>query len=240
MLSLTGGGELHPGEIRYTEPGSYVYRVTETSGGLEGWVYDTAVYTVTVTVTEKDGALTADTMIAKEGGAVSRIEFINYYDSELPPKDITVVEGQKTWHHGDNPEEKRPDSIVVLVYGDGEIVLQQQVTEKDGWHYRFELPKYNGSGKEILYTVDEAGVENYEKAVEGYDLINTYRPNTPPEPSDPGTSPSTGDNSNIWLWFMLMLLSGGMLIVLGRKLCWGEKGKRRRKDTASTTGIENC
>ena len=217
MLSLTGGGELHPGEIRYTEPGSYVYRVTETSGGLEGWVYDTAVYTVTVTVTEKDGALTADTMIAKEGGAVSRIEFINHYDSELPPQDITVVEGQKTWHHGDNPEEKRPDSIVVLVYGDGEIVLQQQVTEKDGWHYRFELPKYNGSGKEILYTVDEAGVENYEKAVEGYDLINTYRPNTPPEPSDPGTSPSTGDNSNIWLWFMLMLLSGGMLIVLGRK-----------------------
>ena len=156
-------------------------------------------------------------MIAKEGGAVSRIEFINHYDSELPPQDITVVEGQKTWHHGDNPEEKRPDSIVVLVYGDGEIVLQQQVTEKDGWHYRFELPKYNGSGKEILYTVDEAGVENYEKAVEGYDLINTYRPNTPPEPSDPGTSPSTGDNSNIWLWFMLMLLSGGMLIVLGRK-----------------------
>lgn len=50
--------------------------MTETSGGLEGWVYDTAVYTVTVTVTEKDGALTADTMIAKEGGAVSRIEFI--------------------------------------------------------------------------------------------------------------------------------------------------------------------
>lgn len=237
-LSLTGGGELHPGEICYTNPGTYVYTVTETETGLQGWIYDTSVYTVTVTVTETDGALTADTVITKEDGAVSRIEFVNRYDSEIPPHDITVVEGQKTWVHGDNPEEERPDSIVVLIYGDGEIVLQQQITEEDGWHYRFELPKYNGSGKEILYTVDEAGVENYEKVVEGYDLINTYRPNTPPEPSDPGepntppepgdpgepsdssepsTSPTTGDNSNIWLWFVLMLVSGGMLVVLGRK-----------------------
>lgn len=217
ILSLTGGGELHPGEIRYTQPGTYAYTVTETADRQQGWLYDTSVYTVTVTVTEKDGALTAGTVITKEGSIVNRIEFINRYDRELPPQDMTVVEGQKTWRHGDNPEEKRPTAIVVLVYGDGEIVLQQQVTEKDGWHYRFELPKYNGTGGEILYTVDETGVEDYEKTIEGYDMINTYRPHTTPEPSDPGTTPPTGDNSNPRLWFMLMLLSGGMLVVLGRK-----------------------
>lgn len=216
-LSLTGSGELHPGEIRYTQPGTYVYTVTETADSQQGWLYDTSVYTVTVTVTEKDGRLTADTEISKGEESTDRIEFVNRYDGALPPQDTIVIEGQKTWYHGDNPEEERPTSIVVLIYGDGEIVLQRQVTEKDGWRYRFELPKYNAAGEEILYTVDEADVEDYEKIVEGYDLINTYQPHTTPEPGDPGTSPPTGDGSNLRLWLSLALLSGGMLMILGRK-----------------------
>ena len=172
---------------------------------------------MTVTVTEKDGRLTADTEISKGEESTDRIEFVNRYDGALPPQDTIVIEGQKTWYHGDNPEEERPTSIVVLIYGDGEIVLQRQVTEKDGWRYRFELPKYNAAGEEILYTVDEADVEDYEKIVEGYDLINTYQPHTTPEPGDPGTSPPTGDGSNLRLWLSLALLSGGMLMILGRK-----------------------
>ncbi len=213
-LSLTGGGELHPGEIRYTRPGTYVYTVTETADSQQGWLYDPSVYTVTVTVTEKDGGLTADTEISKGAEPADRIEFVNRYDATLPPQDTIVIEGWKTWHHGDNPEENRPTSIVVLIYGDGEIVLQWQVTEKDGWRYRFELPRYNAAGEEIIYTVDEAAVEDYEKTVEGYDLINTYQSHETP---DPDINPPTGDDSNLWLWFALMLLSGSMLIILGRK-----------------------
>lgn len=216
-LSLTGSGELHPGEICYTKPGIYEYAVTETADSQQGWLYDSTVYTVTVTVTEKDGEMTADTAITKDGHIVSRIEFVNRYDSKLPPQDTAVIEGQKIWRHGENPQEDRPTSIVVLVYGDGEIVLQQQITEKDGWSYRFELPKYDASGEEILYTVDEAVMENYEKTIDGYDLINTYRPHTPPDTNIPGTNPQTGDDSDWWLWLTLMLSSGGMAAVLGRR-----------------------
>lgn len=214
-LSLTGSGELYPGEIRYTRPGTYIYTVTETAENQQGWFYDTSIYTVTVTVTEKDGELTAETKISKGEKLAERIEFVNRYDKEITPQDTIIIEGQKTWNHGNNPEENRPSSIVVLIYEDGEIVLQWQVTEKDDWSYRFELPKYNDEGEEIIYTVDETEVEDYEKIVEGYDLINTYRPHEIPEqPSDPGTNPPTSDRSNIGLWFSLMLLSGGMLIAV--------------------------
>ena len=217
-LSLTGSGELYPGEIRYTRPGTYIYTVTETADNQQGWFYDTSIYTVTVTVTEKDGELTAETKISKGEELAERIEFVNRYDKEITPQDTIIIEGQKTWNHGNNPEENRPSSIVVLIYEDGEIVLQWQVTEKDDWSYRFELPKYNDEGEEIIYTVDEAEVEDYEKIVEGYDLINTYRPHeTPEQPSDPGTNPPTSDRSNIGLWFSLMLLSGGMLIAVGKR-----------------------
>lgn len=228
-LSITGSGELSAGEIQYTEFGVYSYTVTEMANNQDGWIYDAAVYTVTVTVSEKDGGLIADTVIAKNEEVVSRIEFVNRYERGLPPQDITVVEGDKIWHHGDNPAENQPDSIIVLVYGDGALVRQQQITAADNWHYRFELPKYDGSGKEIVYTVDEADVEQYDKVIEGYDLINTYCPNIPnPEPSPP-----TGDNSHLVLCILLLIASvcGIIVTTYGRKKT--EQGSKELRNETS-------
>lgn len=214
MLSLTGSGELSAGEIRYTEAGVYTYTVTETSNNQEGWIYDTAVYTVTVMVTEKDGKLTATISILKDGDPAEKIEFVNCYDRTLPPADQTVIEGRKTWNHGNNPTEKQPDSIIVLVYGDGELVRQQLVTESDGWQYRFELPKYNTTEKEIVYTIDETAVDGYDKTIDGYNLINTYRENTSEVPENPSISTPTGDTTQIWPWLILMFLSGVVLLIV--------------------------
>ena len=213
-LSLTGSGELAPGEIRYAKAGVYTYTVTETANNNDGWSYDASVYTVTVTVTEKNGGLTAAVSILKDGEPADKIEFVNRYDPALPPPDQTVIEGRKIWNHGRNPADKQPDSIIVLVYADGELVRQQLVTEADGWRYRFELPKYNTAGKEIVYTVDEAAVDGYDKVVDGYNLINTYCENTPEEPEDPDISPPTGDPMRIWPWLLLMFLSGAALLFL--------------------------
>ncbi len=211
-MHITGGGTVQPGTICYTAPGEYVYTVTETGSGAHGWDYDTAVYTVTVTVTEEDGELAAKLSILRDGEAADSIEFVNRYKAEQPPPGQTVVEGQKTWNHGSNPPDERPDSIVVLVYGDGKLVLQQLVTAADGWRYRFELPKYDASGAEILYTVDEAAVDGYDKAVDGYHLRNTYREDTP------DTVPPTGENGRLRPWLLVMLLSGiAVLFLLGNR-----------------------
>ena len=105
----------------------------------------------------------------------------------------------------------------MLVYADGTLVLQQQVTAENNWHYRFELPKYNDAGEEILYTIDEAEAEHYDKAVDGYDLVNTYHPDPPPEPSGSDGSPQTGDNSHLGLWIFLLIASSCGLIVTTRR-----------------------
>ena len=216
-VQLTGSGEAPLGTIRYTKAGTYRYTVTEIADDTSGWAYDPAVYTITVTVVEENGALRADTVITRDGTPAGSLTFVNRYDGGLPPQVTTVIAGQKIWRHGTNPEEKRPDAIVVLVYADGTLVLQQQVTAENNWRYRFELPKYNDAGKEILYTVDEAEVEHYDKAVEGYDLVNTYHPDSPLDSGGPDESPQTGDNSHLGLWIFLLIASFCGLIVTTRR-----------------------
>ena len=110
------------------------------------------------------------------------------------------------------------------------MIAQREVTESDGWTYSFELPRFRQGGYEIIYTVDEAEVEDYSKQIDGYNIINTYIgtpdiPTEPDEPTDPSEpdipeSPQTGDNSNIAFWFAMMILSlVGMIVtmILGRK-----------------------
>ena len=60
-----------------TLPATYTYRITENTGE-PGVVYDTAVYLVTVTVSQGTGGLTAEiTGITKDGVAASAVTFRN-------------------------------------------------------------------------------------------------------------------------------------------------------------------
>lgn len=48
------------GTIEYTEPGTYVYHISEVNDGKTGYTYDDTEYDVTVVVKDKDGALHAE------------------------------------------------------------------------------------------------------------------------------------------------------------------------------------
>ena len=96
------------------------------------------------------------------------------------PKDITIS-GTKTWIDSEN-RYGRPDSIKVTLTGKvgDKVVVEEtkEVTEADGWKYTFSnLPEYR-EGILIVYTIDEADVKDYDKAVNGYDITNTYNPET--------------------------------------------------------------
>lgn len=222
-MMLVGGGELEFGNITFTEPGKYVYSVYELNGGKTGWKYDTAVYTVTFTVTEKDYVLYCERTIEKNKTETEGVVFTNAYTK--PQADKTVrIHGAKKWVHGDNPETLQPTSIVVYLYADGTLAAQRIVTAEDDWQYTFEMPMLDKNGNEITYTVDEADVENYEKQIVGFDLVNTYTgtANSPVQPDDKSDTdaPKTGDNSHILLWFVLMIISAVGLVVttvMGKK-----------------------
>ena len=96
------------------------------------------------------------------------------------PKDITIS-GTKTWVDLDN-RYGRPESIKVTLTGKvgDKVVVEEtkEVTEEDNWQYTFSnLPEYR-EGILIVYTIDENDVKDYDKAINGFDITNTYNPET--------------------------------------------------------------
>ena len=90
--------------------------------------------------------------------------------------EVTEVKGAKTWNDNDNQDGKRPEAITVNLLADGQQVDSKEVKEADGWTYAFtNLPKFK-DGKEIVYTVTENQVSDYNTEIKGFDITNTYSP----------------------------------------------------------------
>ena len=104
------------------------------------------------------------------------------YTSEVDGYNITNtheieqvnIEGNKTWKDNDNQDGKRPESITIILLGDGKEVASKTITSNDNWSWKFEnLAKYK-AGKEVLYTVKEDKVPGYTSKVDGYNVTNTH------------------------------------------------------------------
>jgi len=87
-----------------------------------------------------------------------------------------TINGSKTWNHGENPTPNHPVSINVYVKNGDAVVASDTITGDNHWSWNFKLPKYDEENKLIVYTIDEDPVRGYSKAVDGYDLINTWIP----------------------------------------------------------------
>ncbi len=81
-ITITGAGAEEFGEIVFTKLGTYAYSISEKNTGIEGYTYDSAVYTVTYDVTEKDGELCIEQTIRNsDGEETSAVEFTNKYQT---------------------------------------------------------------------------------------------------------------------------------------------------------------
>jgi pilin isopeptide linkage protein len=194
-VTLTGEGEMEFGSIRFVKPGTYVYTITENMGTAQGYTYDRESYTLTFVIVMQGNKLVVQskTLVKASGGNSDKAVFTNTYDKEAPPTEEITVSGTKTWNHGDNPN--RPDSVTVQVKNGGTVIAEKTVAAADNWKYSFTLPKYDADGKEIRYTIDEVEVSGYSKAVNGYDLTNTFNESSGEEVTVSGTKTwNHGDN----------------------------------------------
>ena len=90
----------------------------------------------------------------------------------------TEISGTKTWNDSNDQDGKRPNSITVNLLADGKVVDKQVVTANTNWSYKFSnLAKYQ-NGKEIKYTITEDPVANYSTQIDGYNITNSYTPET--------------------------------------------------------------
>jgi pilin isopeptide linkage protein len=79
--SITGTGNSQFGEITFTQPGVYIYRISEENTGEKGYTYDESVYTVQyeVTADEESSSLVCTRTITKDGSAAEDVIFVNTY-----------------------------------------------------------------------------------------------------------------------------------------------------------------
>lgn len=95
--------------------------------------------------------------------------FSHYNPSEI---EIEIeINGQKIWL--DNESEKRPESIVLYLYANDEVVDRQVVRKSEHWRYRFtNIPLYDADRNLIDYQIEEREIEGYETSYEGWNIIN--------------------------------------------------------------------
>jgi len=109
-------------------------------------------------------------------GYTSKLDGYNITNSYTP--ETVKVSGQKKWDDAENQDGKRPASVKVKILNGDTVVDEQNVTSANEWKYESKaLPKY-AAGQEITYTVSEEAVPGYTSKVDGYNITNSYTPET--------------------------------------------------------------
>ena len=140
----------------------------------------------------------------------------------------TGISVAKRWDDSDNRDGKRPDSVRVQLYADGEAVGDPVALNKSNdWRYTWSELDKQADGKEILYTVKEVGEEKgtidfdgteYKvtytgNAEKGYTITNSY--------NAVSVGVQTGDNtnmaSNLAVMFAAMAAAGAVMIFRRRR-----------------------
>lgn len=205
--------------ITYDEAGTYTYTVREVNGGkvIDGVTYDDTIYTITVTVTEVNGKLVANTAITANGQTADDIVFRNAYEAK-PAEDIEVDATKKLTGRDLKAGEfefqlRDADGNVVATAkngADGRIVFADLTFDKPGT-YEYTLVEVAGNATGITYdksshkvtitvTDDLKGQLIAEVAYDGGSapvFTNTFTSDKPGEnnenktPGDGGTSDTT-------------------------------------------------
>ena len=88
-VTIKGSGQKEFGTWNYLTAGVYVYTAYEVNSGVEGYTYDTAVYTITDTVTaDVNGVLSLVRVVVNHlGDTVETLDFTNVYTAPKTKKD---------------------------------------------------------------------------------------------------------------------------------------------------------
>ena len=120
----------------------------------------------------------------------------------------------KLWK-GDHGRSDRPLSIEVEIFRDGVSYLSVILSEENNWSFSWSAKDDGAVWKVVERNVPAGYTMIVEERETSFVLTNTRPPDKP-------DIPQTGDTTNIMLCFMLMNVSGIMLIILGIA------GKRKR------------
>ena len=151
------------GQITYEKAGVYVYTLTEVNGGDARYDYDTAVYTVTVTVTDNSrGVLTARVELKKNHLEASAVVFRNGFAPDPITYDIYADFGGEKVLSG-RPQVEGEFEFVLINASNGLQIGQPVKNDSTGAFkfpavtlsapgiYHFKITEVRGDAKNVSY-----------------------------------------------------------------------------------------
>ena len=138
----------------------------------------------------------------------------------LPPggtEDEIQLKILKLWKDDDG-RNTRPGSVEVEIFRDGVSSRTVVLSEENHWSYSWTAKDDGASWMVVERNVPDGYSVTVEKRGTSFLLTNTLE-----DPDGTKDPPKTGDPTNVWRYIVLMVLSGGGLIILGIV------GKRRSK-----------
>ena len=212
--------------ITFNRPGHYKYKLS-CIDSPPSYTVDTQEYEISVVILDDMSSYVL--LYNEENEKVDGLSFIHSLGAEF--SSTINISGTIKWHHTTrdnrytNPTSKRPNSITLYVYADDVVVLQRVITAGDDWSWSINMDMFAEDGHFITYRVDESTISDYNKWVDGFDLINEYSPGAstddlveidPPSGSNwsTGSKPITGDNSPLILFITLLCISGFVMLIV--------------------------
>lgn len=116
----------------------------------------------------------------------------------------------KLWK-GDNGRSARPTTIEVEIFRNGTSYQTVKLSEDNHWTYTWSVKDDGSDWKVVERNIPTGYTMTIEERETSFVLTNTLERDVPDNPD----TPQTGDTSNIMLWFILMIVSGSMFIILG-------------------------
>ena len=221
-----------------TAEGTEPYRTETTDGSGTAFFDDleTGLYLVAGAVASNEqGTWSFDRFMVYlptpgEDGYLYHVEALPKCSGFTPAPESRVYKLLKVWQDA-GFEEQRPVSVTVDILLDGQVWETVILGPESDWSYTWEAPGDSG-----VWTVVERDIpEDYWVTVsekeQAFVITNSrmeWEPDDPGGGNDPDTPvvPPTGDTFPLWLWIVVLCISGLLLVLLGVA---GGRGHEKRK-----------
>ena len=184
------------GQACFTDLMPGIYLVAAVQAEQEGWHYSFGSALIALPGLDESGLWVYDITAAPKPNIV-------------PPSEPQELQYQvlKLWKDQGN-EEKRPPSIEVEIFRNGESQETVVLSEENNWSYRWTVPADGAHWQVVERNIPEGYVLTVDDRTTTIVLTNSI-------PKNPPGTPQTGDSANILLAVVLLNLSGAGLICLG-------------------------
>ncbi len=227
-------------DCEFTKAGTYNYTIIEKNNALGGVTYDETVYSVEIVIADDNGKLkVADVTYLLENEELDEVVFNNSYKTEKTDVTITAVKKLNGRDLKDGEFKfvlKDKDGKVIALAAndkDGNVTFKK-IDLNEAKTYKFVLSEEKGTLENVTYDDTEYIIEVEVKddgegqlvaeepvvkkagklfgKVKDIVFTNTY---TQPKPE----TTDTGDNTNIFVWFALLIASGALFstVVIAKK-----------------------